>query len=147
MARRRKVERSKKALVQGHVVYGFPRFLPQSEMQVTSLIFDQAEEKEIARTPSWSPVTPFLRASNARPNRRKLFFNALVATVDVVHAVDHGFAFCDEPGQNKRRAGAQVRGENVRAGELCGTVDHGAAAVDRDVRAHADHFAGVQEAV
>jgi len=37
----------------------------------------------------------FLHAANARAHRRQLFFDALVAAVDVIDAVDEGFAAGD----------------------------------------------------
>src|SRR5712671_7354025 len=77
----------------------------------------------------------------------KFFHDALVAAVDVVDAVDGGFAAGDQGGEDQAGAGAEVRGLHGGAGKLRGAADYGAAAVDGNVGAHADHFAGMEVAV
>src|SRR5258705_9654960 len=77
----------------------------------------------------------------------QLFYYAFVAAIDVVDAVDDGFAVGDQGGEDQAGAGAEVGGLHGGAGELGGAADYGAAAVDGDVGAHADHFAGVEVAI
>src|SRR5712692_7110406 len=72
----------------------------------------------------------------------KFFYDALVAAVDVVDAVDESFAAGDQAGEDQAGAGAEVRGLHGGAGKLRRAADYGAAAVDGNVGAHAHHFAG-----
>ncbi len=86
-------------------------------------------------------------ALDVRANQRKLFFDAFVAAVDVVNAVDRSRVVRDQRGQHQTGARAQVGSGNRRAAQRRGSGDDGEVAVDGDVRAHADHFAGVHEAI
>ena len=88
-----------------------------------------------------------LDATDARADGGKLFFDAFVAAVDVIDAIDDGFALRDERGQDQRSAGAQIGCDYAGSGERCGTVDYGAASFDGDIRAHANHFTGVKKAI
>ena len=77
----------------------------------------------------------------------EFFHDALVTTVDVIDAIDDGFAGSNQAGKDETGAGTEVGGLDDRAGEGGGAANDSAAAVDGDVRAHAHHFAGVEEAV
>src|SRR6267142_132518 len=77
----------------------------------------------------------------------QLFYYAFVAAIDVVDAVDDGFAAGDQGGEDQAGAGAEVGGLHGGAGKLGGAADYGPAAIDGDVGAHADHFAGMEVAV
>src|SRR5258708_21027479 len=77
----------------------------------------------------------------------KLFYDALVAAIDVVDAVDDGFAAGDQGGEDQAGAGAEVGGLHGGAGKLGGAADYGAAAVNGNVGTHADHFAGMEVGV
>src|SRR6267142_1918025 len=77
----------------------------------------------------------------------QLFYYAFVAAVYVVDAVDDGFAVGDQGGEDQAGAGAEVGGLHGGAGKFSRAADYGAAAVDGNVGAHADHLAGVEVAV
>src|SRR6202023_2156941 len=77
----------------------------------------------------------------------ELLHDAFVAAIDVVDAVDDGFAAGHQPREDQAGAGAQVGSLHGAARELRGPADHGAAAVDGNVGPHANHFAGVQVAI
>ena len=65
----------------------------------------------------------------------------------MVDAVKDGFAVGDQCGQDQRGGGAEVRAHDGGADERRFAADGGGAAVDLDVRAHADQFLNVHEAV
>ena len=77
----------------------------------------------------------------------ELFFDVFVAAVYVVDAVDDGFAVGDQGGEDEGGGGAQVAGEHGGGAELSFAADHGAVALDFNVRTHADQFLSVHEAV
>src|SRR6267142_1981104 len=77
----------------------------------------------------------------------QLFYYAFVAAIDVVNAVDDGFAVGDQGGEDQAGAGSEVGGLHGGAGKLGGAADYGAAAVNGNVGTHADHFAGMEVAV
>src|SRR5216683_7464048 len=54
-----------------------------------------------------------LHTANDRAHGGEFFLDALVAAVDVIHAIDDGLSLRDERGQHQRGAGPQVRGDYV----------------------------------
>src|ERR1022692_4329681 len=70
----------------------------------------------------------------------QLFFDFFVTAVDVVDAVDDGFAIGDEGGEDQRCAGAQVTGQDGGGAERGFATDYGAAAFNLNVGAHANQF-------
>src|SRR5512142_2742989 len=89
----------------------------------------------------------FADALHLSADRAQLFFNALVAAVDVVDAIDDGFAVGDEGGEDERGGGAEIAGEDGGAAKGCFAADDGATSFDFNVRAHANEFEDVHEAV
>ena len=77
----------------------------------------------------------------------QLLFNLLVAAVDVVNAVYDGFAIRHQSRQNQRGRGAQIGRQHGRAAQLRFTANGCATAFNPDIRAHAQHFLRVHEAV
>ena len=80
----------------------------------------------------------FSDALDLRADSFELFFDVFVATVDVVDAVDDGFAVGDESGEDERGGGAEVAGQDGGGAERSFAADYGAAAFDFNVCAHAD---------
>src|SRR6266852_6026234 len=68
----------------------------------------------------------------------QLFFDVLVAAVQVIDAVDDGLAIGDERCEHERGGGAQVGSEDGGSTERSYAADDGAAAFDLDVGPHAD---------
>ena len=65
-------------------------------------------------------------ALDASADGAQLFLNAAISALDVPAGVVHQrFAFGAEPGQNQRRARAQVGGANRRAGQIRRTLHDG----------------------
>src|ERR1700738_1726621 len=62
----------------------------------------------------------------------------------MVNAIDSGFTAGHQSSENEGSTGAKITGNYRGAGQRRRPADHGATAVDGDVRAHAQHFAGVQ---
>ena len=56
-------------------------------------------------------------AFDVRAHGGELFDDAFVAAIDVIDAVDHGFAGSDERGQHQAGAGTQIGGLHDRAGK------------------------------
>jgi hypothetical protein len=77
----------------------------------------------------------------------ELLFKVLVATVEVVDAVEDGLAVGDEGGQDERGGGAEVGAHDGGGLELGFAADGGGTAGDGDVGAHADELLDVHEAV
>src|SRR5260370_20669563 len=77
----------------------------------------------------------------------ELVDDALIAAIDVVDAVDDGFARSYQAGEDQAGASAEVGGLHGSAGQLRRAANDSATGVDGDIRAHADHFGGVEEAV
>ena len=67
------------------------------------------------------------------PSPSQFFFDALVAAVDVVDAIDDGFALGDQGGQYQRCGSAQIAGLHRRAAERRFAPDHCARSFDLDV--------------
>ena len=78
------------------------------------------------------------RISRTQP--RQLLLDVLVATIEVVDAVDDGFAVGDQPGQDQRRRSAQVGRHHRRAAELLDAADDRGVAFDADVGAQAQQL-------
>src|SRR5271155_1799734 len=77
----------------------------------------------------------------------QFFFDVLVASIQVIDAVDDGLAVGDQGGKHQRGGGAQVRGEYGRGAKRSSAAYDGAAAFDLDIGAHAHKFLRVHEAV
>ncbi len=86
-------------------------------------------------------------AADLGPDTAKLFFESLVATVEVIDAVENSFPIGDQRSQHQRRGRAQVRAHDGSGLQLRLAAHGGGAAVDSDVRSHAVEFADVHEAV
>ena len=83
-------------------------------------------------------------ALDAAADSAQLFLNAAISALDVPAGVVHQrFALGAEPGQNQRRARAQVGGANRRAGQIRRTLHDGDAVFHPDVRAEARKLGGV----
>ena len=50
------------------------------------------------------------------PDRGKFGFDLLVTAIDMIHAIDDGFAFCNECRQNQGGAGAEIGRNYTRTG-------------------------------
>src|SRR5471030_1209417 len=61
--------------------------------------------------------------NDLRPDPAELLLDPLVPAVDVGDAADLGLAVRDEPGQDERRAGPDVRGADAGAGEPVDPAD------------------------
>jgi hypothetical protein len=77
----------------------------------------------------------------------ELFFDALIATVDVVDAVEDRLAIGDESGQDERSGGAEVGAHDGRGLEGRLATDRGCTALHGDVGSHAVELADVHETV
>ena len=86
-------------------------------------------------------------AADLGADAAELLFEALVAAVHVVDAVEDGLAVGDEGGEDEGGGGAEVRAHDGGGLQLGAAADGGGAAGDGDVRAHADELADVHEAV
>ena len=69
-------------------------------------------------------------ALDARAQGLKFLFDALVAAVNVIYAVDPRGIRRDQPGQHQRSAGAQIRRDDGRAAQRRGAVHDRASSVD-----------------
>src|SRR5215831_10531315 len=87
------------------------------------------------------------RAPDPGAEPRQLLLDALVAAVEVIHAVHDGRAARDEPREDKARRGAQVRRHDVGTIQACDAFHYGGIALDLDVRAEALQLLHVHEAV
>src|SRR5699024_9964877 len=85
--------------------------------------------------------------SNLGAQQLELFLDALVATVDVVDAVDQRLALGHQRGDHQAGGGAQVGGHHGGGLQLRHAGDDGGVALDQDLRTHAVHFVDVHEAV
>ena len=65
----------------------------------------------------------------------------------MIDAIDDGFSIGYQRGENEGGGGTQITGQDGGGAEGSLAADYGAAAFDFDVRAHADQFLGVHEAV
>ncbi len=77
----------------------------------------------------------------------ELVLEALKTAVEVVDAVDHGFAAGREAGDDQRDRGAQISRHHLRALEGGNTGDGGGLAFDADVGAEAGELGDMHEAV
>src|SRR5208283_787954 len=77
----------------------------------------------------------------------ELFFEVLVAAVEVVDAVKNGFSVGDEGGEDERGAGAEVGAHDGGGLQFAGAADGGGAALHGDGGSHAVEFLDVHEAV
>src|SRR5271157_412525 len=89
----------------------------------------------------------FADAADLGADSLQLFLDVLVTAVDVVDAVNDGFAVGDQSGEHERRRGAQIAGQHGSGAERSLAANHGAASFNLDVGAHAHQFQGVHEAV
>ena len=80
-------------------------------------------------------------ASDICAEGAEFFDDTFVAAVDVIDALDCGFAAGDQCGEHQTGAGAKVGSLDSRAAEFRGTVDNSTVAVYGDVGAHPLHFA------
>ena len=65
----------------------------------------------------------------------------------MIDAVDQGFAFRRQSGQDQRGRGPKVRGDQLRAGQTGRAMNVHAVAVDSHLRAQAHQFGGMHEAI
>ena len=65
---------------------------------------------------AWTVCHCLFHPSDIGSDRGQFGFDVFVAAIDVINAIDHGFAFCDERREDERSAGAQVGGDHTRAG-------------------------------
>src|SRR5260370_2207198 len=86
-------------------------------------------------------------APDLRANATNFFFSTLIAAINVVDAIENGFAIGDKSGNHQRSGGPQIGALDGGAAEWGLAAHDGAAAFDLDVRAHADEFLRVHEAV
>ena len=86
-------------------------------------------------------------AADLGADAAEFFFKALVSSVEVVDAVEDGFAVGDEGGEDEGGGGAEVRAHDGGGLEVGSSADGGGAAVDGDVGAHAVEFLDVHEAI
>src|ERR1035438_1717067 len=70
-----------------------------------------------------------------------------VAAVDVIDAINDGLSIGDQRGENERSRGAEIAGQNGGGAKGSFASDYRPAAFNLNVRAHADEFLGVHEAV
>src|SRR6267378_8640502 len=77
----------------------------------------------------------------------ELLLDPFVAAVEVVDAGDTGLALGNEPGQDERRRGAEIRGHDRGPAEGRHAVDRRRVAFDADVGAQALELGHVREAV
>lgn len=77
----------------------------------------------------------------------EFFVDVFVASVDVVEAVDFGFAFCAEACEDEGGAGAEVAGHDWGTGEVGDALDDGSGAFEGDLGSHAVEFRDVHEAL
>src|SRR5579863_1708543 len=89
----------------------------------------------------------FADAFDLRADSLELLFNIFVAAVDVVDAVDDGFAVGDQGGEDERSRGAEIAGQDGGGAEGSLAADDGAATFDFYVGSHADQFLSVHETV
>src|SRR5712691_6465131 len=77
----------------------------------------------------------------------EFFFDIFVSAVDVVDAIDDGFAFRDQSGQDQGRGSAQIGSLHGGRAQRCFPAHDGAAAFDLDIGPHAHQFQNVHETV
>ena len=93
------------------------------------------------------PVEDVAHAADLGAYAAEFFFEALVAAVEVVDAVEDGFAVGDQGSEDEGGGGAQVGAHDGGGLEVGLAADGGGAAVDGDVGAHAVKLLNVHEAV
>src|SRR5690606_21169186 len=86
-------------------------------------------------------------ATDLRAQHLQFLFDALVATVYVVDAIDQGVALGDQRRNDQAGRSPQVGGHDRGTLEGLGAGDGGSVAFDLDLRAHAVHLVHVHEAV
>src|SRR5688572_33301550 len=79
-------------------------------------------------------------ALDLRPEPGQLLLDVLVATVEMVDAVDRGLAIGDQPGEDQRSRRAQVGRHHRRAAELRHAANDRGVALDTDVSAEPLQF-------
>ena len=77
----------------------------------------------------------------------EFFVDVFVASVDVVEAVDFGFALCAEACEDEGGAGAEVAGHDWGTGEVGDAFDDGGGSFEGDLGSHAVEFRDVHEAL
>src|SRR5581483_1824474 len=93
------------------------------------------------------PGEHFSNASNLSAHAPQFFLNVLVAAVDVVNAVDDGFAIRYQGGDYQGSRRAQVGGKDSGSAEFRLAANDGASSFNLDVGAHAHQFLGVHKAI
>ena len=86
-------------------------------------------------------------AANLGSDAAQLFFDALVAAIHVIDAVEDGLAIGDQGGEDERGRSAQVGTHDGGRGETRRAAHGGGASIHLDVGAHADQFLHVHEAI
>src|ERR1700722_20449910 len=69
----------------------------------------------------------------------QFLFDVFVASIDVIDAIDDGFAIRHERRKHKRCGSAQIRGEHGCRAERRFATDNGAPSFDFDAGAHASY--------
>src|SRR5437868_13671208 len=86
-------------------------------------------------------------ALDRRAARRQLLLQPLETTVEMIDAVDHGFALGGEAGNDQGYRGAQIGRHHRRATQFGDAIDGRGLAVERNPRPEARQFLHMHEAV
>src|SRR5690625_1436435 len=86
-------------------------------------------------------------SSNVGAQLLQLLFDALVATIDMIDAIDDGGALRRQPGNHQARRGAQVRRHHRRPAQRRNAGDDGAVALDRNPGPHPVQLVYLDQAV
>src|SRR5258705_11260478 len=84
-------------------------------------------------------------AMNARPELGEARLDPLVPAVEMIDAIDEGFAVGDQPRDHQARRGAQIRGHHGGAGEPLDSVHQRRVALDLDLGPEAAKLLHVHE--
>src|SRR5450631_3058200 len=86
-------------------------------------------------------------AANLGTDAAEFLFDAFVAAIHVIDAVEDGLAIGDEGSQHKRGGCAQVGTHDCGRGETGGAAHGGGASIHLDVGAHAHQFLHMHETI
>src|SRR3954452_909099 len=78
---------------------------------------------------------------------RQFFLKPLEAAVEMIDAIDHGFAFRGEPGNDQGHRGAQIGRHHRRAAQLGNALDGGGFAIQMDAGPEPRQLLHMHEAV
>src|SRR2546426_2386300 len=97
------------------------------------------------KTLNFTAISP--GALDPGAERGELFFERLVAAVEVIDAIDHGLAIGHQASDDQARRGAQIGRHDGGALQPLDAFDHRRVALDRDLGAQPLQFQRVHEAV